>query len=539
MAAKFAREVGNIDVLVDKLVPENIGKVHVVGLTTDQTDFEYLGLEDYDLGNSILEYGGPEKLGEVGKTQVHRVNDKFIITVGLGVDDDFLAGSKFEGNHYLLERIRNAVGDAYQAAAGIGVPVDVTINGTSFGIESLTDVHSKEQMFGAIVDAATRSGYQAMRKIDTSDEGDSKVTDIGVLVENPEELEDTFTYSSTLARAENLAREVFEAPHNIMTPYTIVDLALEIASKSEKLTAEVTYKEKFEGGGTPWAALSAVARASPEAALIKVEHRGNPDSDKKLAAVGKGLIFDTGGVSLKPSEGMPDMNGDKGGAATVVGIISALSETDIPINIDFYIPVTENNVGSEAYKPGEIIYMGEDFPAIEVNNTDAEGRMVMATAVALASQDENVEAIMDYSTLTGAMAIATASWTYGIISDPLDQTSVDITKALMEAGEVTHEMFTHFISDSEQAKRIRQTPEGRSKYPTVSNTGPGRPGMHYDGFWFLKAFAGEKPLVHVDMAGALDPSKPRSYMGPNRRFNTPPVMAGVKALETIAENMYN
>ncbi|HEX5724200.1 MAG TPA: leucyl aminopeptidase [Longimicrobiaceae bacterium] len=288
-----------------------------------------------------------------------------------------------------------------------------------------------------------------------------------------------------LARAENLARTLGNLPGNVATPRYLAETAERIA-RERGLHATVLGPEEMQREGMD--ALLAVARGSEEEPrLIVLEHRGGAPDAKPLVLVGKGLTFDAGGISIKPAAGMEDMKFDMCGGAAVLAAMQAIAELGIPANVVGIVPSSENLLGGAAMKPGDIFrsHLGK---TIEVVNTDAEGRLILADAISYARRFDPA-ALLDAATLTGACVIGLGHHATGIMGN--DEA---LLEEVRQAGERTGERCWPLPMFDEYREQIK------SDYADIKNSG-GRPGGAITAGWFLREFVGDFPWVHLDVAG--------------------------------------
>jgi leucyl aminopeptidase len=235
-------------------------------------------------------------------------------------------------------------------------------------------------------------------------------------------------------------------------------------------------------------ALLAVARGSDEEPrLMVLEHRGGKEGEKPLVLVGKGLTFDAGGISIKPAAGMEDMKFDMCGGAAVLGAMHAIGELEVKANVVGIVPSSENLLGARAMKPGDI-FRASSGTTIEVVNTDAEGRLILADALVYARRFDPA-AVLDAATLTGACVVALGHTASGILGN--DDALLDEVRA---AGERTGERCWPLPMFDEYRDLIK------SDYADIKNSG-GRPAGTISAAWFLREFVGDFPWVHLDVAG--------------------------------------
>jgi leucyl aminopeptidase len=295
------------------------------------------------------------------------------------------------------------------------------------------------------------------------------------------------------AEAQNRARDLQSTPANFATPTDLAARAEEIAAASDSLSVEVFGRAELESKGM--GGLLAVSQGGPqEPKLIVLRYAGG--SGPKLAFVGKGVTFDTGGISLKPGAGMHEMKMDMSGGAAVLESVAAIAELGLPLDLLAIVPSTENMPSGSAIKPGDVItqYNGT---TVEVNNTDAEGRLILADALAYAVE-QGAERIVDLATLTGAVVIALGS-TYAAVISNDDALAEEVIRAGAETGELTWRLPLH----PEYKELMKGT------VADLSNLGKARKAGTITAGAFLEEFVGETPWAHVDIAGtAWDVGRP-------------------------------
>lgn len=298
-----------------------------------------------------------------------------------------------------------------------------------------------------------------------------------------------------IAGAVNLARDLVNHPANRLTPSKLAEHAAEIAGRGG-LELEVLDKEAIAALGME--AFLAVAQGSNEPPrLIVLKYAGKPDSTEVTAFVGKGITFDSGGISLKPSEGMHEMKDDMAGAAAVLGAMRAVAELKPAVNILAVLPCTENLPSGTAFRPGDVIN-SLGGKSIEIISTDAEGRLILADAIAYARR-RGVTRIVDLATLTGACVVALGNVTSGVMTNDRAWCG-QLLAAAAAAGEKMWEL-PLFDEYKEQIK---------SDIADLKNTG-GRPAGAITAGLFLASFADATPWVHIDIAGTVSCSKESGY----------------------------
>ena len=302
----------------------------------------------------------------------------------------------------------------------------------------------------------------------------------------PSELADEVERARIAAEAQNRARDLQLTPANVATPSFLAERAEEIAAGSDSISAEVLGRAELEQKGM--GGILAVSQGGPQEPKLIVLRYSGGGAGPTLAFVGKGVTFDTGGISLKPGAGMQEMKMDMSGAAAVLEAVAAIAELELPIELLALVPTTENMPSGTAIKPGDIItqYNGK---TVEVNNTDAEGRLILADALAYAVE-LGAGRIVDIATLTGAVEIALGSTYAGLISND-DALAGDVTRASEATGELAWRLPLH----PEYKELMKGT------VADLSNLGKKRKAGTITAASFLEEFVGETPWAHLDIAG--------------------------------------
>ena len=293
-----------------------------------------------------------------------------------------------------------------------------------------------------------------------------------------------------LADATNFARDMANEPSNLLTP---TEMAARAETLARETGLEVQILEESDAAELGMGSYLGVAKGSHQPAkFIILRHRGGGD-EPALALVGKGITFDTGGISLKPSANMEAMKQDMSGGGAVIGAIGALARLRAPINVTAIVPATENMPGGNAIKPGDVLE-AMNGKTIEVLNTDAEGRLVLADALSYANH-LGLTPLLDVATLTGACVVALGTTTTGLMTND-DALGAEVIAAGLQAGEKLWQL-PMFDDYNDLIK---------SPIADVKNTG-GRYAGAITAAKFLAVFAGDTPWVHLDMAGTDDAEK--------------------------------
>jgi leucyl aminopeptidase len=330
-------------------------------------------------------------------------------------------------------------------------------------------------------------GQYTFRKYQ-SQSNDKAITQLRILTEEADtaEVEHAIHKAQILAEATNFARDLINEPPNVLTPSELANRAVAMAKQSG-LEWEVFDKEKIEElqmGG-----LLGVTQGSQEPPkFIILRYRGAPQSaDKGMALVGKGITFDSGGISIKPAAGMDEMKGDMGGAAAVLGAMQAIAALQPALNVTALVPTCENMPSGTAFRPGDILRI-MNGKTIEIVNTDAEGRLVLADALSYASK-EGLSPIIDLATLTGGIVVALGYTMTGLFcNDEL------LTDEILAAGRATGEKFWPMPLDEEYAEQIR------SDIADIKQTG-GRTASSVTAAKILENFVQDAKWAHLDIAG--------------------------------------
>ncbi len=302
--------------------------------------------------------------------------------------------------------------------------------------------------------------------------------------------------AEVITRAVYFTRDMVSAPGNEMTPTAMAGQARNIATR-KNVILKILDEKKMEKIGMN--ALLGVARGSDEPAkFIILEYRGGKKSDQPVAIVGKGLTFDSGGISIKPAEKMDEMKSDMAGGAAVLGVIMAAADLRLPVNIVGLIPATENLPGGSAYKPGDIL-KSLSGQTIEVISTDAEGRLIMADALTYAGRFKPA-AVIDVATLTGACVIALGDRVTGMMG-----TDDKLKRKIRDAAEATGERVWELPLWEDYHEMIK------SDVADYKNTA-GRHGAAITAAAFLSKFVGDYPWVHLDIAGPALLAKDQPYI---------------------------
>lgn len=295
----------------------------------------------------------------------------------------------------------------------------------------------------------------------------------------------------------NGARHLANTPPNEMTPSALAEFALGIARESG---CECTVLDEVQMATLGMNALLGVARGSGQPPKLIVLKHHHADDAPTVAIVGKGVTFDSGGISIKPADGMHEMKYDMAGAAAVLCTMLNIVELKPAINVVCVVPTVENMTGDHAQRPGDIVkaYNGK---TIEVLNTDAEGRLILADALAFTVEKYKPAAIVDVATLTGAVVVAIGHYASGLLGN-----DDALAAELLAAGEATGERLWRLPLWPEYEKLIE------SPHADLANIGPRGEAGAITAAAFIKQFIGETPWAHLDIAGTAWGAKNISYL---------------------------
>jgi leucyl aminopeptidase len=406
---------------------------------------------------------------------IHAAGRRWIL-VGLGTRDEL------DG-----ERVRVAAASALERAREVGAK------------RLCWEVPHKvgDEIAVAIVEGTVLSGYRFDRFKGKPPE---EATGLEALVVSAhDDLTDVVGEAEIVARAVNAARNLQNTPPNEMTPRHLADAARTLASL-EGVTVEVEGRAGLERLGM--GSFAAVAQGShEEPALITLKYDGPRASGPVLGLVGKAVTFDTGGISIKPANKMFEMKFDMSGGAAVLGAIEAIAELKLAVRIVAVVGATENMPSGHAVKPGDVV-KAANGTTIEIINTDAEGRLVLADCLTHAV-NEGAERLVDIATLTGAIITALGNTHAGLMGS-----DDDWAEQVAEAGKATGELVWRLPLHADYAKALE------SETADVMNVNESRKAGSIIAAQFLERFTGDVPWAHLDVAGtASGAGKPYTPKG--------------------------
>jgi leucyl aminopeptidase len=398
-----------------------------------------------------------------------------VIAVGLGKRDEFTP-----------ERARVA------AAVALGRAREAGAKRLAWALPEGVDEASAAR---ALTEGTLLAAYRFDRyKSSKSDNGDAGPQQLEISSE--QDLASVVGDTDVVIEHQNAARDLQNLPANDLTPVKLAEHALERVAEIDGLEGEAFGPDEIahrDMGG-----LQAVAKGShEEPRFIVMRYDGGGPG---LALVGKAVTFDTGGISIKPAGKMHEMKMDMSGGATVIEATAAIARLGLPVNLLSVVPATENMPSGHAIKPGDIIRISNG-KTVEVNNTDAEGRLILADGLAFVAA-EGAERIIDLATLTGAIVTALGSTYAGLFSND-DDLSAALARASDSTGELVWRMPLH--PDYKDLTR--------GKVADLTNVSEARKASSAYAASFLEEFVDGKPWAHLDVAGVAWDQDNREYVG--------------------------
>ena len=443
-----------------------------------------LGLKKFDTKTtSAINQSLKDMEGKLGRFSIIPVPGKKpaqrILLAGIGKKENLTK-----------DTIRNISGKIAQKARELKLKEFSIIAPPSFVIDQISSVSQ-------IIEGSKMSLYK-FDKFKT--EKAEKSPDLTIVVSKSKKISQMIKTSEIIADGAIFTKSIANLPPNECTPSTLADFA-KIMSKKNKMKCNIISKIELKKKG--FGGITAVGKGSKnEPKLIVLEHNRGKRNEKPIVLVGKAVTFDTGGISLKPGASMDEMKFDKCGGCTVLGIMKAVSELKLPINIVGIVPSVENMPDAEAYRPGDIVKLFSGKTA-EILNTDAEGRLILADALSYGEKHYSPKAIIDFATLTGACIVALGNNVAAIVSND-EKLALKIKDASKKTTEDVWELpLTQDFMDMI-----------KSDVADMKNVGIGRAAGTITAAAFLKNAIEKTPWVHVDIAGVAwtqTATKEKSY----------------------------
>jgi len=355
-----------------------------------------------------------------------------------------------------------------------------------------------DALVAAICESIVLSNYEFLDlKFDSIKENKPSILSSACIIGIDKDKESIFEKTLQLCKGVYLTRDLINRNADDITPLKLAEVAKSMEELSSKVSTTILDKKQIEK--EQMNLLLAVSRGSNiDPRFIVISYKGDPASKDHTALVGKGITYDTGGLSLKPTNSMLDMKSDMGGSATVLGTLYALILLKAKVNVSVVIPTCENSIGSKSYKIGDV-YQGHSKKMVEITNTDAEGRLVLADALSYTVKKLKPKSIINLATLTGGVVVALGEEIAGYFSNNND-VSKKIDNAAKETDELLWRLPLH-LSYNEMLK---------SKIADIKNSA-GREASSIQGALFLHYFVEDTPWAHIDIAGVAFWDKSRGY----------------------------
>jgi leucyl aminopeptidase len=433
--------------------------------------------------NGALKQSLKEIKGKIGDLSI-------ILTFGTIPANKILLEGIGPKNKITTDILRMVSGNISQKVRSLGISEFSLIVPEKFPI----DVKS---FVTAVVEGATLSMYSFNKY---KNEKSQQTPSLSILISNPHKIQEIISKAQIVSEGVLFARSIANLPPNDCPPYQLVRFAKDMARKNKlicKVFSKKEIKQKKFGG------ITAVGQGSiNEPKLIVLEHLKGKRNDKPIVIVGKAVTFDTGGISLKPSDKMDEMKFDKCGGCTVLGIMKAVSELKLPINLVGIIPSVENMPGRESYRPGDIVRLYSGKTA-EILNTDAEGRLILADALSYGEKKYSPSVLIDLATLTGACIVALGNNVAGLVSN-----DKKLANNILNSSEKTSEEVWELPLNQDYMDMIK------SNVADMKNIGKGRAAGTITAAAFLANAINNTPWAHIDIAGTAwtqDATKKKSY----------------------------
>ena len=376
------------------------------------------------------------------------------------------------------------------------------INGADAHLIFDDEVWEKKNFISAVIEGVLLSAYDTSEYKKKSKRKESGINKLCLLIQNSKQIKILRTQikkTEKIINAVNFTRSMTNQPANILTPKTLAERVKRKFNSDPRVTTVILGKKQIEALKMN-AFLSVAKGSSQRPVLLVINYRCGLKNAKKLALVGKGITFDSGGISIKPSHDMEKMKYDMAGAAAVIGIMVASSDLLPGIDIVAAAPAAENLPGSNAFRPGDIVkaYNGK---TIEIINTDAEGRLLLADTLAYIEQKYKPDWLIDIATLTGSVAN-----TFGEHCCAMFGNDSELKQLLTRSSETSGEKIWEMPVWDEYRKDLD------SNIADLKHVG-GRVAGGITAALFLKEFVNQTPWVHLDIAGTAYDVKSKKYLG--------------------------
>ncbi|HMK56586.1 MAG TPA: leucyl aminopeptidase [Dissulfurispiraceae bacterium] len=470
-----------------KNIPEEqiISDVLVLPIFEDSSIEAYAGLDMLvgGLVSAVFNSGDfPGRLGQVMLLPARRINSSRLLLAGLGKRDEI--------TH---ERLRQAGSKTFSALRDLGV-VDIAISMKVLQLIASEKVFARKPAFyfieGGLLGMHRFERYKTDGKNGKNGKGKKRIASL-TIIDSDGAFEKEWLLSVTAATC--FARDLINTPANDLTPSALAGLAM--SARGSRMKVKVLERKEIEKLGM--GAYLAVTRGSDQPLkFIIMEYRGG--KRKPLVLIGKSVTFDSGGLDIKPGDGMERMKYDMAGGAVVLAVMKAISEMKMSVNVTAILPAVENLISGGATRPGDVVKT-INGKTVEIISTDAEGRLTLADAIGYAIKYIKPRAVIDIATLTGACSMA-----FGGEAIAMMGTDAELMCRLKAVSEEVHERVWPMPLFEEYGEYLK------SDIADIKNVG-GRKGALSSSAYFLKEFAGDTPWVHMDIAGAAWSDKDRPY----------------------------
>src|SRR3989338_6291704 len=401
--------------------------------------------------NSSVKESIKEIKGKVGEISI-------IQTLGITPANKILIAGLGPKNKLSTDVLRNVTGKIAEKVRSLGLSEFSIVIPIRFPIDS-------DSSISAVVEGTMLFLYSFDK---FKKEKSEKSPDLSILVSNSQNAQKVISQTQIVAEGTLFARDTANLPPNECSPSTLASITKSLSSKN-KLKCKIFSKNELKH--------------------IILEHSKGRRNDKPVVIVGKAVTFDTGGISLKPGDKMDEMKFDKCGGCTVLGIMKAVSELKLPVNVVGIIPSVENMPGGESYRPGDIVKLYGGSTA-EILNTDAEGRLILSDALSYGVKTYKPKAVLDFATLTGACIVALGPNVAGLVSN-----NNGIASKIRKSSDRTGEQVWQLPLNEDY------TDMKKSDYADIKNVGIGRSAGAITAAAFLANAVGTTPWAHFDIAG--------------------------------------
>ncbi|MCK5563860.1 MAG: leucyl aminopeptidase [Planctomycetes bacterium] len=475
----MAKEIINVTVTARKANAIEVkADVLAVGVFSDDKTNKLCKAIDKKVGGAIekLKKLGDFKAGVKETAIIYgdgKIAAKRVLLVGLGKKKELKAGD-----------VRNAA--AMSVSKAVGLKAKTIVIAISEAVGKKIDGETAGQV---MAEGAYFGSYRYDEFVGKGDDdrlGSLKASIVDGDAAKARQISKGVKAGVIIGQVQSFARTIANRPGNVINPKGLAEIAKKVARGTPGLSCTVfddkQLKQKKMGG-----ILAVGAGSSNKPRMIVLKYTSKKKTSKKIGLVGKAITFDSGGISIKPSAGMQDMKFDKSGGVGVLGAMKAIAELKPAVNVIGIIPSAENMPSGAACRPGDIItsYSGK---TIEVQNTDAEGRLILCDGLHYAVQ-QKCDCIVDMATLTGACMVALGKYMAGLMSN-----DDELVKKLQKASEQSGEKVWHLPCGDEYSKEIK------SKIADLKNIGSRWGGASTAGS-FLREFVGDTKWAHIDMAG--------------------------------------